>query len=442
MSGSTTDAGASETPGHPLHFPQFRFYLLVRLCGIVGITGLTILLAWQAYNIARLTMEPAAAVARLGLIGLIQFVALFIVTPFSGLAADRFRRSRVAGATLTVSLACALMLAMGAHEGWLSLGILYFVAAMLGLCRAFQGPALSSMAPNIVPPALLPRAIAFGSIAWQSGAIIGPALAGYAYALSPDAAYLLCAALFLAAIAGLRRIGAVPQAQPDRARHPIRQIVDGLAYVRTNRLVLGAITLDLFAVFLAGTTALLPVFAKDIYGVGSRALGHLAAAPGVGALVMALWFSYRPMTREVGVKMLWAVMLFGAATVAFGLTAFLPAGIAVPVALGCMAVWGAADMVSVYVRSSLIQLHTPDAMRGRVSSVSQLTISASNELGEAESSFLAALIGPVQSVIVGGVGAILVSILWIRLFPELRLARSFDPPNVAPGKIARNGDPT
>jgi MFS family permease len=442
MTRETNSDPAPQSRRHPLHYPQFRVYLFVRLCAIIATTGITIILAWQAYNIARETMAPAAAIARLGFIGLIQFVALFIVTPFSGLASDRLSRTRVANATLTVALACALLLAWGAHEGWLTLGIIYFVAAMLGLCRAFQGPALSSMAPNIVPPALLPRAIAFGSIAWQGGSIIGPAMAGYAYALTPFSAFSLCAALFLAALIGLRLVGAVPQAAPDRVRHPVRQIIDGLTYVRTNRLVLGAITLDLFAVFLAGTTALLPVFAKDIYGVGSQALGHLAAAPGIGALAMALWFSFRPMESNVGVKMLAAVIVFGLATIGFGLTAFLPASMAVPIAICCMMIWGGADMVSVYIRSSLIQLHTPDAMRGRVGSVSQLTISASNELGEAESSFLASIIGPVESVVVGGIGAIVVTLAWIRLFPELRLARSFDPPNVDANRTRVTGDPS
>lgn len=227
-------------------------------------------------------------------------------------------------------------------------------------------------------------------------------------------------------------MGSVRQAEPDRKRHPLRQIVDGLAYVKRNRLVQATITLDLFAVLLAGTTALLPVYARDILHVGSKGLGHLAAAPGIGAAVMALFFSVFPMNHNVGVKMLAAVVIFGAATICFGATAFMPAIIQMPVALAAMMTWGAADMVSVFVRQSLVQLHTPDEMRGRVSSVSQLTISASNELGEAESGFLAALIGPVSAVILGGVGAIVVTLLWSRLYPELKLARSFDPPNLTP----------
>jgi intracellular septation protein A len=205
-------------------------------------------------------------------------------------------------------------------------------------------------------------------------------------------------------------------------------VLDGITYVRTNRLVLGAITLDLFAVLLAGTTALLPVYARDVLHIGSAGLGHLAAAPGVGAGLTALWFSFRPLKQNVGHKMLVSVAVFGLATMVFGLTAFMPQQAAILVALAAMATWGSADMFSVFVRQSLIQLHTPDDMRGRVSSVSLMTISASNELGEAESGFLAALIGPVAAVILGGAGAIAITLWWSRLFPELRNARTFDPP--------------
>jgi hypothetical protein len=225
-------------------------------------------------------------------------------------------------------------------------------------------------------------------------------------------------------------IGRVPQPPRDTTRHPLRQMIDGFAYVKGNRLVLATITLDLFAVLLAGATALLPVYARDILHVGSAGLGHLAAAPGVGAGATALWFSFRPMKTQVGIKMLGAVILFGLATIAFGCTAFLPRSIAVETGIASLVVLGSADMVSVFVRQSLVQLHTPDAMRGRVSSLSQLTISASNELGEAESGFLAALVGPVAAVIGGGIGAILITIFWARLFPELRLAHSFDPPDI------------
>ncbi|MBB5985372.1 MFS transporter [Sphingobium lignivorans] len=422
------ETGGSAEPSHPLQIPAFRAYLVVRLCTILGATGMALIIAWQAYNIARETMGPAQSAAQLGLIGLIQFCVVFVMTPFAGLVADNFQRTRIAMVTLSILLCCAGVLALSSYEGWISLPLIFCLAAVLGFARAFQGPAIGSLAPNIVPKHLLPRAIAFSSMAWQAASIIGPAVAGYAYAMKPHYAYLASAGLFLCAVVGMMIVGHVPQAPPQRDRHPLRQVLDGLVYVRTNRLVLGAITLDLFAVLLAGTTALLPVYARDILHVGSAGLGHLAAAPGVGAGITALIFSFRPLRHNVGLKMLISVGVFGIATVVFGLTAFMPQQIAILVALLAMAAWGSADMFSVYVRQSLIQLHTPDEMRGRVSSVSLMTISASNELGEAESGFLAALIGPVAAVLVGGAGALVITLWWSRLFPELRRARTFDPP--------------
>jgi MFS family permease len=377
-------------------------------------------------------MSAPAAAAQLGLIGLIQFLALLVMTPVSGLAADRFNRRHISMLSLCSQLVAALILTVSSYEGWISLPLIFALAAQLGVTRAFQGPAMGSITANIVPPQLLPRAFALSSIAWQSGSIIGPAVVGYAYAIQPHYAYGASAMLFLVSLTCMFLMGPVRQAEPDRTRHPLRQIVDGLAYVKRNRLVQATITLDLFAVLLAGTTALLPVYARDILHVGSKGLGHLAAAPGIGAAIMAFYFSFVPMTRNVGVKMLISVVIFGAATIAFGATAFMPTLIQMPVALAAMATWGAADMVSVFVRQSLVQLHTPDEMRGRVGAVSQLTISASNELGEAESGFVAALIGPVTAVILGGIGAILITLLWARLYPELRLARSFDPPDLKP----------
>jgi MFS family permease len=403
---------------------------MVRISTILALNGMTLIIAWEAYNLARVTMSPAQSAAQLGLIGLIQFVMVFMLTPFAGLVADNFSRTRTAMCTLATLLASAAMLALSSYEGWISLPLIFVLAAVIGSARAFQGPALGSLAPNLVPKSLLPRAIAFSSMFWQGGSIAGPAIAGYAYAVAPHFAYIFSACLFGAAIVGMFFVGKVPQAPRQTGRHPIGQIIDGLTYVRTNQLVFGAITLDLFAVLLAGTTALLPVYARDVLHIGSAGLGHLAAAPGVGAGLTALYFSFRPLRHNVGLKMMLSVGIFGVATIVFGLTAFMPQQTAIIVALIAMATWGSADMFSVFVRQSLIQLHTPDEMRGRVTSVSMMTISASNELGDAESGFLAALIGPIAAVIAGGVGAIAITIWWSRLFPELRNARTFDPPDI------------
>ncbi|MFB0872780.1 MULTISPECIES: MFS transporter [unclassified Sphingobium] len=420
---------------HPLRFPNFRAYLVGRFAAMLAQYSMMIVLGWQAYNIARETMSTAGASAQLGLIGLAQFLPLFFLTPVTGWVADHFDRRMITRLTLTLLTAASALLAFATYEGWVSLPLIFGIAVIVGIARAFNGPAYGALAPNLVPAAVLPNAIAISSVAWQTGMIAGPALGGYAYAATPWGAYALAAGLYGFALGAIFFIGKVPQPPRDTTRHPIRQMIDGLTYVKGNRLVLATITLDLFAVLLAGATALLPVYARDILHVGSAGLGHLAAAPAVGAGLMALWFSFRPMKTEVGLKMLGAVVLFGLATIAFGCTAFLPRSIAMEAGIGALVVLGGADMVSVFVRQSLVQLHTPDAMRGRVSSLSQLTISASNELGEAESGFLAALVGPVAAVIGGGIGAIAITLFWARLFPELRLARSFDPPDIGRADI-------
>jgi MFS family permease len=280
---------------------------------------------------------------------------------------------------------------------------------------------MSAIAPNIVPPALLPRAIAMNSIAWQVGSVLGPAGAGLLYAARPDLPYWSAAALLALSSIALSFVRPVRPPLIKGNAHPLQQMADGLSYTWRDRFLLGAISLDLFAVILAGATALLPVYARDILHVGAEGLGQMRAAPAVGAAVVALYLSFRPLASNVGVKMLWAVVVFGAATIGFGLSTNYALSLAMLILLG------AADMLSVYVRSSLVQLNTPDDMRGRVSSVSGLAISASNELGEMQSGVAAAALGPVGAVVFGGVGAIIITAIWSRLFPELRNAKTFEP---------------
>jgi MFS family permease len=354
----------------------------------------------------------------------VQFVPLFLLTLVAGWTADRVDRRWIARSAVGLELVCAAALAFSTYTHTISLVVLYVVAALLGVARAFAGPALGALAPNLVPREVLPKAIALSSISWQSGVVVGPALGGLLYAQAPWLPYAGSAALFAIALACLLAIG--PVARPDigTAASPWQQMVHGLAYVRSNRLVLGAISLDLFAVLLGGATAMLPVFARDVLHVGPQGLGVLRAAPAVGATLTAAFFAVRPLKQNVGSKMLVAVGVFGLATVIFGFSRSMP------LSLACLALLGAADMFSVYVRQSLIQLYTPDAMRGRVGAVSSLFISASNELGEAESGFLGAIIGPVAAVVAGGIGAVAVVVLWAWVFPELRLAKSFDEPDV------------
>jgi MFS family permease len=403
----------------PLRIRDFRSFWLARLTTTIGQMAMVIVIGWQVYDIARRTMDIHEAAFQLGLIGLVQFVPLFVLTPISGWTADRLDRRHVARAVILLELFCALVLMWSTWSGSISLPILFGVAALLGVARAFAGPALGAMAPNLVPREILPNAIALSSTAWQTGAIAGPALGGILYDVTPYFPYALSSVLFAFSAACLFTLRPLPRA-PLKPGSPLRQMADGLVYVRRNRLVFGAITLDLFAVLLGGVTAMLPLYARDILHVGADGLGPLRAAPAAGATLTAIFFSFRPIKTDVGVKMLTAVVVFGAATAVFGLSQIYL------LSLAMLALLGAADMFSVYIRQSLIQLHTPDEMRGRVAAASTLAISASNELGETRSGFTAALLGPVTATVAGGIAAIAVTLTWALLFPELRRARTFE----------------
>ncbi|MEB3414971.1 MFS transporter [Alteriqipengyuania sp. WL0013] len=403
---------------------NFRAYWVARLSMTLAQYAMLLIIGWQTYNLARDGgMDVGAASGQLALIGLLQFLPLFVLTPFSGLAADRLNRRGVAQMTIALQMVCAGSLAALSWFDLISIPWLFGIAVFLGIARAFNGPALSALAPNLVPKEILPTAIALSSIAWQSGMIVGPAIGGYLYVVDPAMPYVAAFALFAIALLSLGFIGHVPRTPIAGAQRPIGQVVDGLKYVVRNKMVLGAITLDLFAVFLAGATALFPVFARDILQVGATGLSQLAAAPAAGAAITALFFSFRPLKTNVGPKMLIAVAVFGLATIGFGFSRSMT------LSLALLFVVGAADMFSVYIRQSLIQLHTPDEKRGRVSAVSLLTISASNEFGDFFSGTLAFIIGPVAAVVTGGAGAILTVALWAWVFPVLRKTRTFDPPD-------------
>lgn len=386
--------------------------------------AMLLVIQWQAYNLARDSgMNVAEGAGQLAIIGLLQFLPLFVLTPFSGLAADRFDRRLLGLMTILLQLLCAGSLLLSTWSGATSLPILFAVAVVLGIARGFSGPALSALSPNLVPKAILPTAIALSSISWQVGRLVGPAIGAILYAFEPALPYAVSAALFAISLVSLSLVGKVPQPAMRQDQRPIGAIVDGMRYVVNNKMVLGAITLDLFAVFLAGANALIPVFARDILHTDETGLAMLASATPAGAIVTGLLFSVRPLRTDVGPKMLWAVAIFGLATIVFGLSTSLP------LSLAMLFIIGASDMFSVYVRQSLIQLHTPDDKRGRVSSASMMTISASNEGGDAFSGGLAYLMGPVAAIVAGGVGAIVTVALWSRIFPVLRTTRTFDPPD-------------
>lgn len=426
MSTNTPDgdaaSGASKAPS-PLAFVDYRYFWGARFAAVMATIAMVVVIGYQLYDTARSDygMSIREASFQLGLLGLFQFVPLAVLTPVAGWAADRFERRRVAIFSNLIDLLIAALLAWLTWTDGLTLTILFTLGAMHGIARVFSGPALSAIAPNIVPVAALPRAIAMSSIAWQSGSIIGPAIGGILFAAHPASVYIFAAALLALSALLISRVRPVyPPANPHR-ENPVREMAEGLRFTWRERFLFATITLDLFAVILSGATAMLPVFARDILMTGSEGLGFLRAAPGVGAAIVAFGLAIRPIERNVGVKMLWAVVFFGAATIGFALSeSFL-------LSLILLALIGAADMFSVFVRGTLIQLNTPDAMRGRVSAVSGLAISASNELGEMRAGSMAAFIGPVAALAVGGAAAIGVTALWAWKFPELRRAKTFAP---------------
>jgi MFS family permease len=406
----------------PFRYRDYRAFWAARLASTIGNTMLVVVIGIHVYDIARQTMSIREASFWLGMIGLAQFLPLFLLTLVAGYVADRLDRRWIVRASLFLEMSCAATLGALVWFDAMTLVPLFIVATLLGIGRAFAGPALSSIAPNLVPPALLPSAIALNSIAWQVGAVVGPLLGGGAYALSRSLPYEASALLYAASLGSMLLIRPIARGNAGDS-HPLRAVIEGLAYVRNNRIVLGAISLDLFAVLLGGATAMLPVYARDILHIGSEGLGALRAAPAVGAALTALVLARFPLRRHVGHKMFACVALFAVATIIFGESRWMW------LSLASLFVLGASDMVSVYVRSSLIQLHTPDAMRGRVSAVSGLFISASNELGEFRAGVAGAAVGPVAAVVGGGFLALAATGLCAWAFPSLRKADRFVPPD-------------
>ncbi len=386
---------------------------------------MVVALGYQLYDVARRVegLTIAQASFALGLLGLVQFLPMFVLTPVAGVVADRFDRRHVAALALTVDLALALLLTLTTATHHVTLPLLFGLGAGHGAARVFINPSMGAMTARLVPAELLPRAIALNSTAMQIGMIAGPALAGLLYAWGEPLPYAASALMLTTGVVSVISLAPLAANSANQRTHPLRQVADGIAFVRSNRFLLGCVTLDLFAVLLGGATALLPVYARDILHVGPQGLGQMRSATALGATAVALLFSVRPLSTNVGVKMLWSVAVYGAATALFGISRNYA------LSLGALALVGAADMFSVFIRNSLVQLHTPDDKRGRVSAISGLAISASNELGEMESGLAASLIGATGAVVFGGLAAILITALWAWAFPEIRRARTFEPPN-------------
>ncbi len=394
------------TPRALFALHDFRLFFLTRFLSAIAQQMVAVAVGWQVYD---LTGDPL----HLGYVGLAQFLPAFLLALPGGQVADRFDRRviLVTGlALVAASVTGLLLLALSGHP---SLGAIYALLAVTGATRAFLAPASQSLLPLLVPPEAFPRAVAWNSTSWQVAVVAGPALGGGLYVLGISAVYGVAAAALVASAAAAARL-----ARPLKVHMPaepgLEGLLAGVRYVFQRKDILGAVSLDLFAVLLGGATALLPVFARDILHVGPVGLGVLRAAPAAGAAVMAVVLAHRPLESRAGLKLFAAVAVFGVATIVFALsTSFW-------LSLAALVVLGGADMVSVIVRQTLVQIRTPDAMRGRVSAVNWVFIGASNELGEFESGITAAWFGTVPAVVIGGVGTLAVAGLWAWMFPALR----------------------
>ena len=396
------------------HAPFLRFWL-ARIASSLSFQMLAVAVGWRVYALTDSAFD-------LGLVGLAQFVPMVLLTLLVGHVADRYDRRFIAGTCQVVEGVAAVMLAVGTFRGSLGRDGIYAAVAVIGAARAFESPAMAALLPDLLGRSLVERGSAWSASASQTAQIVGPALGGGLYVLGPAIVFALAAALFLAAAILLALVRSTP-ASPRRTTITLRSFFAGLAFVWDDPPILGTVSLDLFAVLFGGVTALLPIFARDILMTGPWALGLLRAAPAIGALTMSVYLAHRPLRTPTGLTMFGAVILFGAATILFALSTNFG------LSLAALAVLGAADVVSVVIRFSLVQLRTPQEMRGRVSAVNALFIGTSNQLGEFESGLTAALFGTVPAALIGGIGTIAVAMLWMRLFPQLTALRSLEQQN-------------
>jgi MFS family permease len=395
----------SEPPRTKRERRAFGLFLIARVFTSLSFQMAGVAIGWLVY-------ARTGSAYNLGLVGLAQFLPMVALTFVVGPLADRLDRRRIVAACEIVNVLTLALLALGTASDWLSAPAIFVAVALLGAARAFEHPSMSALLPGIVGEGDLPRAVAFSSSAMQTATIIGPALGGLLYVFGASAPLGLAAAM---SGATCLVILAVPMERKPPSKEPVTlaSVFSGLAFIWRRPVILGAISLDLFAVLLGGVTALLPIYAHDILQTGSFGLGLLRSAPAVGALAMSFFVS-RIVGANVGRTMFASVVAFGLATLVFALSRDMI------LSLAALAVTGAADNVSVVIRQSLVQLGTPDDMRGRVSAVNSLFIGTSNQLGEFESGMVAGLFGAVPAGVIGGLGTIVVALLWMRLFPDLR----------------------
>ena len=406
------DAGPATGHWGALRHRGFRLFWLSRVLATFATQVLSVAVGWQIYDLTRNPFD-------LGLVGLVQFAPALLLVLVTGTVSDRYNRRRIVAIGQFVEAACGLAFLVLTVTGSISPGWIFSILVVFGTARAFMNPAASSLVPNLVPGRDLSSAIALSSSAWQIAIIVGPVIGGLLYGVGAAAPYA-AAVVFLVAAGVL--VSLVPRPPQKTTPEPASwtTVIAGFRYVWNEKIVLGAISLDLFAVLLGGATALLPAYARDILDTGPWGLGLLRSAPGIGAIAVALFLAARPVRDHAGAIMFVTVALFGAFTLVFGVST------AVWLSVAALALAGAADMISVYIRETLIQLWTPDQVRGRVSAVNAVFVGASNELGEFRAGTVAALIGVVPAVVVGAIGTVAVAGIWAWAFPMLRRARRLD----------------
>jgi len=388
-----------------LRHPGYLNFAASRVLSSLAFQSIAVAMGWMIYD------QTSSAFA-LGLVGLFQFLPMVILTFVVGQVADRFDRRRIGLICQLAEGITSLLLALAASAHMLSARGILVAVAVLGAAQAFERPTMAALLPTVVPESLLQKAIATTTSMMQTALVVGPSLGGLLYGLDELAPFLVSFVFFL--IASVNVIS-IRMERPAPVRQPVTfaSVFAGVAFIRGKPVILGTISLDLFAVLLGGATALLPMFARDILHAGPWGLGLLRAAPAIGAVAMSVYLARHPLRAGAGRKMFWAVAIFGLATIVFAISENIALSIA------ALLIAGASDTISVVVRSSLVQMLTPDEMRGRVNAVNSLFIGTSNQLGEFESGMVAALLGPVLTGVLGGVGTIAVVLLWLRLFPDL-----------------------
>jgi len=403
---------AAPLPALKRHKP-FALFWVMRVATTGAFHMQSVAIGWQIYD---MTGNPLD----LGLVGLVQFVPLVLLAVLVGQIIDRFDRRAVARACQVVKAVCAIVLALGSARGWLGRDEIFVILLVVGTARAFETPTLHALIPSLVPTRLLPRAIAASATANQTAVICGPSLGGLIYAFGPTTVYTTCAVVFVAASV---LVSLLPRDTRPREKKPVTltNLFAGFSYIRHHPVLLGAISLDLFVVMLGGVTALLPIFARDVLNTGPWGLGLLRSAPAVGALTMSVVLAHASIERRAGMLMFATTAIFGLSTVVFALSTSLALSVAM------LAVYGAADAISVVIRMAMVQTRTPNDMLGRVMAVNSMCTGTSGTLGEFRSGVVAAALGAVPAVALGGLAAALVVALWVRLFPELAHIKSVAP---------------